>query len=97
MHTVLILDENNQPAENLQTTVTNEKGVVLEILSSFPEPGVYVVMDDSHTEKFSTTPEKIFFSATGRGISVNAEYLFNTDECECHVNKVAGPDTLIIN
>lgn len=97
MHTVLILDENNQPAENLQTTVTNEKGVVLEITSSFPEPGVYVVMDDSHTGEFTTVPEKIFFSATGRGKSVSAEYLFNTDKCKCHVNKAAGPDTLIVN
>jgi hypothetical protein len=43
-----------------------------------------------------TAPEKIYFSATDGSKITSGEFMFNTDECKCHINKVSGPDTLVL-
>jgi len=53
-------------------------------------------MTDGYQNDFSIRPGKIFFTGTKNNLEVTGEYLFNTDECRCHVNKVAGPDTLVL-
>ena len=40
--------------------------------------------------------KKILFAGNSDSGSVNAEYFINTDRCKCHVQKISGPDTLVL-
>jgi len=59
-------------------------------------PGAYFVMTDGYQNDFGTAPGKIFFRGIKNNLEVTGEYLFSTDDCRCHVYKVAGPDTLVL-
>jgi len=96
---VTVVDSVGNPVDSLQTTIRNEQGKYY----TFSEPGVppylqgsYFVMTDGYRDDFRTKPEKIFFGGTKNNLEVSGEYLFHTDECRCHVYKVAGWDTLVL-
>jgi len=96
---VTVVDSLGNPVDSLQTTIKNERGKEY----SFSEPGAppypqgaYFVMTDGYQNDFGTKPEKIFFNGIKNELEVIGEYLFNTDECRCHIYKVAGPDTLML-
>ena len=99
MYLVVVVDTLGIPVDSLQTTIRNEQGKNY----TFSEPGAppylqgsYFVMTDGYQDDFGTKPEKIFFGGTKNNLEVFGEYLFHTDECRCHVYKVAGPDTLVL-
>jgi len=97
---VTVVDTLGIPVDSLDVTIRDKDGDELNVVQD-PHPfgaGKYTVLNDSFTQMFCscTTPEKIYFSASD-GIRIAAgEYLFNTDKCRCHINKVSGPDTLVI-
>jgi hypothetical protein len=99
MYTVTVLDLNGNRVGDLQTRVQNTvTGRIYKFETSlYFEEGIYPVMDDTFTQEFTTQPEEIIFSGTKDDKSVEGSYLFNSDECNCHVNKITGPDTLILN
>jgi len=97
---VTIVDTLGIPVDSLDVTVRDENGDELSVMQD-PYPwgaGNYTVMNDSFTQIFCscTLPEKIYFSATDGNRITNGEFLFKTDECNCHVYKVSGPDTLVL-
>jgi hypothetical protein len=94
--TVLVLDESNKPIEGLTTTVTNEKGIIYNLPDDYMFPGYYLVMSDKYVQDFSTIAGKILFSGISDSGSVYGQYFINTDRCKCHIQKISGPDTLIL-
>jgi len=97
---VTVVDTLGFPADSLDVTIRDKDGDELDVAQD-PYPfgaGTYTILNDSFTQMLCscTTPEKIYFSATDGNRIAAGEYLFNTDECKCHINKVSGPDTLVI-
>jgi hypothetical protein len=99
MYLVTVIDSLGNPVDSLQTTVTNSRGKEYNFDTFSPPPfmrGAYFVMTDGYQNDFSIRPEKIFFKGIKNGKEATGEFYFNTDECRCHVYKIAGPDTLIL-
>ncbi|MBE0538279.1 MAG: hypothetical protein IH620_01095 [Ignavibacterium sp.] len=97
---VTVVDTIGVPVDSLAVTIKDKDGNKLDVQQ---EPdifsaGKYIVLNDSFTQMFCscTKPEKIHFSATDGNRVTIGEFLFNTDECKCHINKVEGPDTLVL-
>lgn len=96
--TVLVLDNNNQPVDSLVTSVKNlSTGETYTFEDMFLDPGRYIVMTDNYVNSLSQLPSKIEFTGLKDSRTVKEIYQFNTDECNCHINKVSGSDTLRIN
>ena len=95
---IIVIDSSGNPVDSLVTRITNSSGKEFTSHGSyFPNgtEGKYWIMDDSYKNDFSIRPKTIFFEGTKENESVEAAFLINTDECKCHVNKVAGPDTVV--
>ena len=97
---VTVINSAGVPIDSLSLLIRDKDGNELNVEQTyFPySGGMYTVLTDSFTKMFCScgTPEKIYFTATDGTRTASAEYLFNTDECKCHINKVSGPDTLVI-
>lgn len=94
---VVVVDTLNSPLSGLISTIEDVSGKMY----SFPQeppffPGQYTIMNDSYVHDFSSVPKTILFTAENDSLEVGAQYLINTDECICHINKVSGPDTLVL-
>jgi hypothetical protein len=97
---VTVVDTLGVPIDSLTVTIRDKDGDELNVVQD-PHPfgaGKYTVLNDSFTQMlcYCPTAEKIYFSATDGNRVAVGEYLFNTDKCRCHINKVSGPDTLVI-
>ncbi len=97
---VTVVDTLGIPVDSLDVIIRDKDGNELDVVQeSYPfGPGKYTVLNDSFTQMFCTcgTSEKINFSATDGSRVATVEFLFNTDKCKCHINKVEGPDTLVL-
>lgn len=96
--TVTVLDDASQPATNVSLTRTNLRtGKVLDPgwLGDLV-PGVYLVADDGQVSEFSTGGDTLRVTGTEAGATFTADYVFAVDACRCHLQRVAGPDTVII-
>lgn len=99
MYFVTVVDTLGNPVDSLLTTIINDSGKEYGFDGYTPPPfmpGVYFVMTDGYQNDFGLSPGKIFFKGVKINLEVLGEYLFNTDECRCHVYKIAGPDTLVL-
>lgn len=98
---VSVVDTLGNPVDSLTITIKDKDGDELDVQQDqyFLDEGKYTVLNDSFTHIFCScgTPQTIYFSATDGNRTANGEFLFNIDECKCHVNKVSGPDTLLLN
>ena len=99
-YSVTVVDSLGVPLDSLTVTIKDKDGDELDVQQepySFSN-GNYTVLNDSFTQEFCAcgTPERIYFSATDGNKTANGEFMFNTDECRCHINKVSGPDTLVL-
>lgn len=97
---VTVVDTLGVPIDSLNVTIRDKDGDELDVAQD-PNPfgaGKYTVLNDSFIQMFCacTTPEIIYFSATDGNRAANGEFMFNIDECKCHINKVSGPDTLVL-
>lgn len=97
MITVVVVDTTDNLVLNLTTTVKDDSGKVYNVYYD-PTifPGHYTVMDDNYVSELSTNPKRFLFTGSKNSLSVNGEFFINTDKCKCHVEKVSGPDTLIL-
>lgn len=95
-YSVFVTDKNKKPIDSLSTVVKNQKTGKIYKLYEFPflEAGRYSIMDDGYTKEFSVQPEAIIFTAKKDSFNIEQIFYFNTDECNCHINKAAGPDTI---
>jgi hypothetical protein len=97
---VTILDTLSAPIDSLDIAIRDKDGDELNVQQEshpFGE-GKYTVLNDSFTDMFCAcgTTQNIYFSATDGNRIANGEFMFNTDKCKCHINKVSGPDTLVL-
>ena len=95
---VTVVDQNNHEVDSLLVTVKNKlTGKVYDLGQSTNYYGNgYLVMTDNFTKDFSTTPQTITFTGIKGNAQVTADFEITTDDCKCHINKFAGPDTLRI-
>jgi hypothetical protein len=97
---VTVVDTLGIPVDSLTILIRDKDGDELDVLqeSHLFGPGKYTILNDSFTQMFCfcATPEKIYFTATDGNRIANGEFMFNTDECRCHINKISGPDTLVL-
>ena len=97
---VTVIDTLGVPVDSLNITIKDKDGNELDVQQDpyFLNEGKYTVFNDVFTQILCDcgTPQKIYFSATDGTRNTAGEFLFNTDECQCHINKVAGPDTLVL-
>ena len=97
---VTVVDDLNHPIDSLTITIKDAGGNVLNVEQdpSSHIPGSYVVLTDAFTQMFCTCEktDPIYFYATDGNKVTDDVFLFNTDECRCHINKVSGPDTLVL-
>lgn len=97
---VTIVDTLGVPVDSLNITIKDNDGDELNVLQD-PHTfgaGKYTVLNDFFTEMFCAcgTTQKVYFSATDGSRIAKGEFMFNADECRCHINKVSGPDTLVL-
>jgi hypothetical protein len=96
--TVTVLDDAMQPAQSVTLTRTNLRtGKVLEPgwLGMLVE-GTYLVADDGLVKEFSSDGDTLRVTGTQGGATFTADFVFAADACGCHLQRVAGPDTVII-
>lgn len=94
---VVVADDALTPIEGLEVDVTRAStGERLPYGEPMLEPGSYRIMDDGMTDELETDGETILVEGAGEGISFEAEYVFGTDAQRCHVEKVSGPDTVVV-
>lgn len=97
---VTVVDTLGVPVDSLTVTIKDKDGDELDVQqeSSLFGAGKYTVLTDSFTHIMCAcgTPQQIYFSATDGSRIANGEFMFNTDECRCHINNVSGPDTLVL-
>ena len=97
---VTVVDTLGVPIDSLNVTIRDKEGDELDVAQD-PHPfgaGKYTVLNDSFIQMFCAcgTPQTIYFSATDGIRTANGEFMFNTDDCKCHITKVSGPDTLLL-
>jgi hypothetical protein len=95
--TVEITDSLNRPLPNLQTRTIDALGRTIipsnKKIDLFDN--VYVIADDSNVNMFSTSPSPIVFIVTDSVKSNTYNFVINTDDCKCHINKLEGPQRII--
>lgn len=97
---VTVVDTLGVPVDSLNITIKDKDGDELDVQQEpyYLGEGKYTVLNDSFTHIMCTcgTAQAIYFSATDGSKIANGEFMFNTDDCKCHINKVSGPDTLVL-
>ena len=94
--TVTVLDVAGQPAEGVSISVrrVSDGAVLTENSSLDPGPGVYVILSDGNIDDVSEDGTTVEVVGTLEDMGFMAEYVFGRDACQCHVNKISGPDTV---
>lgn len=97
MITVVVVDTTNNLVLGLTTTVQDDSGKVYDVYNDpMIFPGHYTVMDDNYVCELTTQPKRFLFIGIKDSLTVNGEFFVNTDKCNCHIEKVSGPDTLVL-
>jgi hypothetical protein len=91
-----VVDGAGEPADGVDVRVVRVlTGERLDFGSPAGTPGVYVIMDDSFTDRIAA--DESFQVGGVRGeASFTTEFRFGTDECRCHVLRFAGPDSVTL-
>ncbi len=93
--TVKLVDSDGSPLRgvNFDVTIlrTGEKVNVVEWV-----PGVYTVFDDSFTSQI--LPDEVIRVKAIKDASIaTRDFIFTVDEpCRCHVQKVSGPEVIVL-
>ena len=92
--TVTVVDDAGQPAEGVSISVRRvSDGAVLTVNSSLGQgPGVYVILTDGNIQDVTEAGTTVEVVGTLGDMGFTAEYLFDRDACQCHVNKISGPE-----
>ena len=96
MFTVTVTDAAGQPAEGVSISVrrVSDAAVLTETEDFFLAPGVYVILTDRNIDDVSEDGTAVDVVGTRGDTGFTAEYVFDRDACQCHVNKISGPDTV---
>ncbi len=94
--TVTVVDASGQPAEGVSISVRRvSDGALLTVNSSLGQgSGVYVILTDGNIQDVSEAGTTVEVVGTLGELGFTAEYVFDRDACQCHVNKISGPETV---
>lgn len=97
--TVFVADANAQPVTDATVRTylvrTGEPVPVTSIIDLIP--GYYVILDDNATRLIPSGVEQFRVTASrGGGPATEAIYGFGAPQ-GCHIEKVSGPDTLVVS
>jgi len=94
----VVIGPDGNPVDSMAVIVKDPaSGTVYQLLSGYPPYSHWnLVMSDQFRQNFSNTPKKIIFIAEKDTLRVEQEYSIISDNCNCHVYKAAGPDTIYI-
>lgn len=97
MVTVVVVDSVNNPVKGLLTNVKDQFGKEYDFSNEDPFfEGHYIVMSDNYVHDFSVVPKAVIFNGRKDNLEVNAAFMISADRCNCHIDKVSGPDTLML-
>ncbi|MDZ7690778.1 MAG: hypothetical protein U5K69_06530 [Balneolaceae bacterium] len=98
IYDVTVLSPDGTPASDFQIEVRDpDNGDLYEICEgvndcNWTQPGTYVIMHDGFLGKISEEKETIAVTGTKENMIFEQEFEFRSGEC--HVEKIAGPDTV---
>lgn len=101
-YVVHVRDASRHLIDSLQATSRNKRtGKTYTynsggLSSPLDTSGSYVVLADDASKDLSVAGDTILFHAQNAAHTVDGVFVFNTDECRCHIGKIAGPDTLTV-
>jgi hypothetical protein len=95
---VAVVDDASQPVSDAQLTVTNLRTghVLMSGWLGQLVPGSYVIADDAMVDEFSAEGDVVRVEGQAPAGSFTADFTFAPDACGCHLQRVAGPDTVVI-
>ena len=101
MYSLTILDIENAPIDSVKISVRDKLSNKIYDLSDynydFLPKGEYIIFHDGFKNDLNTFTKRIVVNSEIDSIFVQTELGFNTDECNCHVQKVFGPDTIWVD
>ncbi len=98
-YSVTVVDGTGNPVSDLTITRTNLRtGKVLQPgWLGLLIPGVYLVADDRMRSAFSSEGDTLRITGGKAGTSIVADFVFAVPEpCRCHVELLAGVDTILV-
>ncbi len=97
---VTVVHPDGSPADSVDLEVRNrEDGNLYNICAEYScrdgSNGNYTIMHDGFLEELSPTGETVLVEGTKGNLQFSEEYTFQSGRC--HVEKVAGPDTVSLS
>lgn len=101
IYTVAVMDMQGEPADSVRVEVSSrETGEELDIcgeedicsVHGHGHNGIYVIMHDGFFGEISEVEERLLVVGTREELQFSEEFVFRSGEC--HVEKLAGPDTV---
>jgi hypothetical protein len=100
---VQVVDQHERPITGLEISIINkhtgqayDTARMQSMQKAIPD-GWYVVFSDHLMKQIDPSGEAIIVIGEKDGLSFKEEFVFDTDECGCHVRKIAGPDTIVLS
>ena len=97
--TVFVMDASNQPVTDATVQTFHVRTGELVPITSIIDliAGAYAILDDNATRLIPSGVEQFRVTASrGGGAAVEALYEFSAPQ-GCHIEKVSGPDTLVVS
>ena len=92
-----VLDSSGLPVDSLTITVTNARtDEIYDVRQPQYEAGLYFVLDDGFRTKIRSYGDPILVHGAGDNLEFDAEFIIGLDENACHVEKLAGPETVLL-
>jgi hypothetical protein len=101
-YTITVLDQQGDPVPDVDLTVTVPRTadtLDLRELDPYlaPEAGRYPVFGDTYIHQINPLGEDVRVSGVSGGRGFAVDFVFDVPgRCRCHVNKVSGPDTVLL-
>jgi hypothetical protein len=96
--TLAVLDDAAQPVPDGNLTVTNLRSGRTLVSGWLGQvaPGFYIIVDDGMLREFSSQGDAVRVEGRTQAGSFTADFVFAPDACRCHMQRIAGPDTVMI-
>jgi len=91
-----VVDNAGLPVPDVSTQVALARtGEDLTIAQPYASVGEYIAFDDAHIRHISSFfAESVRVTGTKDIRGFSAEFVIDRDECNCHVHKVSGPESV---
>ena len=95
---VIVVNTQGEPVTGVAITVTRvDTGESLEFEQTGLSPGIYIILDDRSAPVLDEAGEVIRVDGTKGAASFTQDYVFGTDSCRCHIQRVSGPDSVVMD